>query len=78
MTDTKAGMLSIGYNPTFEGKEQTIEVNILDFNKDIYGSSLTLEFVDYIRDEKKFDSLDALISEMKNDELTTRKILLPS
>jgi riboflavin kinase/FMN adenylyltransferase len=38
-------MLSIGYNPTFEGKEQTIEVNILDFDKDIYGNTLTLEFI---------------------------------
>ena len=66
------GMLSIGYNPTFEGKEQTIEVNILDFDKDIYGSSLTLEFVDYIRSEKKFDSIEALIDEIKNDELVTR------
>lgn len=70
------GMLSIGYNPTFEGKEQTIEVNILDFDKDIYGSSLTLEFIDYIRSEKKFDSLDALIVEMRNDEQITRETLV--
>ncbi|MFN8323049.1 MAG: bifunctional riboflavin kinase/FAD synthetase [Chitinophagales bacterium] len=72
------GMLSIGYNPTFEGKEQTIEVNILDFDKDIYGESLTLEFIRYIRDEKKFDSLEALIEEIKNDERITRSVLLPS
>lgn len=69
------GMLSIGYNPTFEGKEQTIEVNILDYNKDIYGNTLTLEFIEYIRNEKKFDSLDALIAEIKNDEWKTREIL---
>ncbi len=69
------GMLSIGYNPTFEGKEQTIEVNILDFGKDIYGVNLTLHFIDYIRDEKKFNSLDALIMEMKLDEVKTRDIL---
>jgi len=66
------GMLSIGYNPTFEGKEQTIEVNILDFDKDIYGENLTLEFVDFIRNEKKFDSLEALIEAIKNDEQITR------
>jgi riboflavin kinase/FMN adenylyltransferase len=70
-----AGMLSIGYNPTFEGKEQTIEVNILDFNKDIYGESLTLEFVDFIRNEKKFESIDALVEEIKNDEKVTRKTI---
>ena len=68
------GMLSIGYNPTFEGKEQTIEVNILDFNHDIYGSTLTLEFVEYLRDEKKFNSLDDLIEAIKGDEVNTRKI----
>lgn len=68
------GMLSIGYNPTFEGKEQTIEVNILDFNKDVYGNTLTLEFIEHIRDEKKFDSIEALISEIKNDEKVTREV----
>ncbi len=72
---TYKGMLSIGYNPTFEGKEQTIEVNILDYNKDIYGNTLTLEFIDYIRDERKFDSVAALIDEIKNDEQKTRGIL---
>jgi len=70
-----AGMLSIGFNPTFEGKEQTIEVNILDFAKDIYGENLTLEFIDFIRNEKKFESLDALIEEIKNDEKITRRII---
>jgi riboflavin kinase/FMN adenylyltransferase len=69
------GMLSIGYNPTFEGKEQTIEVNILDFDKDIYGENLTLEFIDFIRNEKKFESIDALIEEIKNDEKITRAII---
>lgn len=69
------GMLSIGFNPTFEGKVQTIEVNILDFNQDIYGNQLTLEFVEYLRNEKKFDSLADLILEMKNDEAKSRKIL---
>ncbi|MBL0310865.1 MAG: bifunctional riboflavin kinase/FAD synthetase [Bacteroidetes bacterium] len=72
------GMLSIGFNPTFGGKEQTIEVNILDFDKNIYGESLTIEIVGYIRDEKKFDSMEALIQEIKKDEHKIRKILLTS
>jgi riboflavin kinase / FMN adenylyltransferase len=71
---TFLGMLSIGYNPTFEGKEETIEVNILDFERDIYGEQLTLEFVDYIRDEKKFPSVEDLIEAIKEDERTTRGI----
>jgi riboflavin kinase/FMN adenylyltransferase len=70
------GMLSIGYNPTFNGKEQTIEVNILDFDKEIYGEQLTLEFIDYIREEKKFASVEDLIEAIKNDEKVTRNIFL--
>ena len=69
------GMLSIGYNPTFEGKEQTIEVNILDFDKDIYGEDISLEFIAYIRDEKKFDSLEALIAAIDADKLATESLV---
>lgn len=69
------GMLSIGYNPTFEGKEQTIEVNILDFNKEIYGETITLEFIEFIRHEKKFDSLEQLIHAIDNDKIVIEKIL---
>ena len=72
--ERKYGMLSIGYNPTFEGKVQTIEVNILDFDKDIYGETLTLEFVSYLRGEKKFESIEALIEAIKQDERDTRQL----
>jgi riboflavin kinase/FMN adenylyltransferase len=74
--ETHAGMLSIGYNPTFNGKEQTVEVNILDFDRDIYGNTLTLEFVAFLRNEKKFDSLEELIAAIAQDEVDSRKILL--
>jgi riboflavin kinase/FMN adenylyltransferase len=74
VTEPFSGMLSIGYNPTFEGKDETIEVNILDFDREIYGEQLTLEFIDYLRDEKKFASVEDLIEAIKNDELMTRKI----
>ncbi|MFN8287861.1 MAG: bifunctional riboflavin kinase/FAD synthetase [Chitinophagales bacterium] len=70
------GMMSIGFNPTFEGKQQTIEVNIFDFDADIYGNKITVEFIHYIRDEKKFNSLDDLIAAIKNDEVVSREILL--
>lgn len=72
---TYNGMLSIGYNPTFEGKEQTVEVNILDFDKEIYGEQLTLEFVQYLREEKKFTSIEALIEAIRQDERNTRVLL---
>ncbi len=68
------GMLSIGYNPTFEGKTQTIEVNLLDFEEDIYGDIITIEFVAFLRHEKKFASLDELVAALKNDEVATRAI----
>jgi riboflavin kinase/FMN adenylyltransferase len=71
------GMLSIGYNPTFEGKEQTVEVNILDFDRDIYGETITLEFVEFIRHERKFDSLTELIEAIDQDKVVIeRKVFL--
>lgn len=68
------GMLSIGFNPTFGGSEQTIEVNILDFDKEIYGEQLTIEFVQYLRDEKKFESIEALIYAIRTDEKNVRNL----
>lgn len=69
------GMLNIGFNPTFEGKQQTVEVNILDFDKDIYGETLTLEFVQYTRPEIKFTSLPDLIAAIDNDKVEITEIL---
>jgi riboflavin kinase/FMN adenylyltransferase len=68
------GMLSIGMNPTVDGKERTIEVNILDFEADLYGETLILEFVKRLRSEEKFDSLDALKKQLEDDRDNTRKI----
>lgn len=70
-----SGMMSIGFNPTVGGEKQTIEVNIFDFNKDIYGEELTVSFVGKLREEEKFDSLDALKLQMKNDEMRSLEIL---
>ena len=69
------GMLSIGYNPTFDGEVQTIEVNILDFDKDIYGETLTLEFIDFIRHEKKFETIYELITAIENDKVEIQKLI---
>ena len=68
------GMLNIGYNPTFNGREKTIEMNIFDFNKDIYEEIVTVEFFEKIRDEAKFDSADSLIKQIKMDEVRIRGI----
>ncbi len=71
----KRGMLSIGYNPTFGGKHISVEVNILDFDKDIYGQMITLEFVKYIRSEKKFNSIEDLIAAIDQDKVDILKAL---
>ncbi|MBQ6199029.1 MAG: riboflavin biosynthesis protein RibF [Bacteroidales bacterium] len=61
------GMCNIGVRPTVNGASRTIETNILDFDQDIYGLPLTLRFQRRIRDERKFDSLDALREQLAKD-----------
>lgn len=63
------GMLNIGTRPTLSGSKQTIEVHILNFEKDIYGESLVLKFRKRLRDERKFDSIDELKAQIEHDKL---------
>ena len=65
---------SVGINPTFGGKEQTIETYILDFDKNIYGQSLSISFYEKLRNELTFNSADKLIEQMKADVLEIRKL----
>ncbi len=67
------GMCSIGTNPTVNGIELTTEVNILDFDQDIYGKNITLKFREFLHDEIKFESLEKLIDRLQEDEEITRK-----
>ena len=63
------GLASIGVRPTFHSDgPRTIEVYILDFDQDIYGRSITATFLDRLRDEERFDSVDALITQMERDK----------
>jgi riboflavin kinase/FMN adenylyltransferase len=61
------GMMNMGTKPTFDGQEKSIEVNIFDFKEMIYGKKLTVYFKRKIRDEIKFDSVDALVMQLKQD-----------
>lgn len=61
------GATNIGYNPTVNGKSLSIETNIIDFDKDIYGEIIKVEFLDRIRYEKKFNSIDELKSQLSKD-----------
>jgi riboflavin kinase / FMN adenylyltransferase len=71
------GMLSIGMNPTVNGTSRTIEVNIFNFDKDIYGKTLMIFFHNRIREELKFDSLEALVEQIDNDKKVALRLLNP-
>lgn len=62
------GLMNIGVRPTVDGKTQTIEVFYLDFEGDLYGQQLHVELLDFIRDEQKFESLDALKIQLEKDK----------
>ncbi len=74
---TYAGMLSIGRRPTFNnGNERSIEVHIFQFNSDIYDEFIRISFVQYIRPDLKFDSIDDLIVQLHQDAVTVKALLL--
>jgi len=67
------GMLSIGTNPTVNGDKLTVEVYILDFNKDIYDEEITVKFRDFLHEEIKFESLEKLIERLDEDKRLTKE-----
>lgn len=69
------GMMNIGTRPTVDGIGRTQEVNIFDFDDDIYGETVTVEIVDYIRPEQKFNGLDELKAQILADKTKSKEIL---
>lgn len=70
------GMVSIGVRPTFhENGERTVEVNILNFQDDIYAEIIEIQFLKRLRDELKFSSADELIQQMNRDKAESLKLL---
>lgn len=69
------GMMSIGTNPTVGGKDVTIETYFFLLDKDLYGKKLQIELLTRIRDEKKFESVDALKIAMKQDEAFSERYI---
>jgi riboflavin kinase/FMN adenylyltransferase len=61
-------MLSVGINPTIENKGRSIEVNIFDFDQNIYGKTIRVGFHQKIRDEEKFNSLAELKAQLDKDK----------
>ena len=75
--ETWPAMVNIGYRPTFKGNARTIEAHLLDFDRDIYFHELTLQFVDYLRPEKRFDSPDSLARQLESDRNMVRETVRP-
>ncbi len=69
------GITSIGTNPTVGGTAKTIETHFLDFNSDLYGQEITIEFLKYIRGEATFDSLESLRQEILKDEIFAKQYI---
>lgn len=70
------GMMNVGTNPTTDNDRRLkLEVNIFNFDKDIYNKTIKVDFIERLRDEKKFNSIDELINAIKNDEKICKKIL---
>ena len=66
---------SFGTRPTVDGGPPLLEVHILDFDGDLYGREMEVEFIERIRDERKFDSIPSLVAEMERDKERARAIL---
>ena len=65
------GMMNIGYNPTFNGKQKSIEIHFINFNKNIYHKNLTIEMISRIRNEIKFNTVEDLKKQLEQDKLST-------
>ncbi|MGM5468976.1 bifunctional riboflavin kinase/FAD synthetase [Flavobacteriaceae bacterium LMO-SS05] len=69
------GMMNIGTNPTVDGTKQSIEVHFFDFDQDLYDKRLKIELLERLRDERKFESLESLQSQLNNDREDALKFI---
>ena len=71
----RAAAMSVGVRPTFGGQVRTLEVHVLDWHGELLGKSLEVEFADWLRPERRFETPEALIAAMDEDVLETRRRL---
>jgi riboflavin kinase/FMN adenylyltransferase len=69
------GVASLGVRPTFEPPQELLETHLLDFSGDLYGRKIEVALHAFIRDEKKFDDIEALVAHMREDEAKARHLL---
>ena len=62
------GMMNIGFNPTVNGTEKSIEINFFDFDADLYDKKIQVDILARLRDEHKFESIDALKAQLVKDK----------
>ena len=62
------GIMNIGFNPTVLGKHQTVEAHLFDFNEDLYGKEIMIEFIYFLREEHKFESIEELVVQLNIDK----------
>jgi riboflavin kinase/FMN adenylyltransferase len=72
-----AAAISVGYNPTFGANPLSVEAYLLDYDGELFGTRVTLEFVERLRDEKYFDKVNELIDQMTVDVATVREVIVP-
>lgn len=71
----RGGMMNIGRRPTFDEMDVTVEVHLLDYEGDLYGASLSVQFVQRLRAEQKFESAEALAAQLSEDEERCRSVI---
>ena len=76
--ERRMAAVSIGVRPTFGEQPRAVEAYLLEYQGDLYGKTMRLEFVAYLREELKFDTVEALITQMREDVRKTKEILLCS
>ena len=69
------GVASLGVRPTFDPPTELLEAHLLDFDGDLYGRKIEVALHAFIREERKFDGVEALVAEMRNDEAAARRLL---
>ena len=71
----KHGMMNIGMRPTFDGHKRTLEVHVFRLNEDLYGQQLLVSFVERLREEQRFENVEALIGQLQQDAVLAEQIL---
>lgn len=70
------GVTNVGVRPTFGGQRRQIETHLFDWEGDLYGHEITVEFLHYLRSEQRFDGLDALLNQIRADAQAARSLLV--